>query len=34
MLRRKFPQSEQSANGVGVSDKELMRELDCKESDE
>ncbi len=32
MLRRKFPQPEQSANGV--SDKELMRELDCKESGE
>ncbi len=32
MLRRKFPQPEQSANGV--SDKELMRELDRKESDE
>ncbi len=32
MLRRKFPQLEQSANGV--SDKELMREMDCKESDE
>ncbi len=32
MLRRKFPQPEQSANGV--SDKELMRELDHKESDE
>ncbi len=32
MLRRKFPHSEQSANGV--SDKELMRELDCEESDE
>ncbi len=32
MLRRKFPRPEQSANGV--SDKELMRELDCKESDE
>jgi hypothetical protein len=32
VLRRKFPQPEQSANGV--SDKELMRELDCKETDE
>ncbi len=32
MLRRKFPQPEQSANGV--SDKELMSELDCEESDE
>ena len=32
MSRRKFPQPEQSANGV--SDKELMREVDCKESDE
>ena len=32
MLRRKFPQPEQSANGI--SDNELMRELDCKESDE
>jgi hypothetical protein len=30
--RRKFPQPEQSAKGV--SDKELMRELDRKESDE
>jgi hypothetical protein len=32
VLRRKFPQPEQSANGI--SDKELMRELDRKESDE
>ncbi len=32
MLRRKFPQPEQSANGV--SDKELMRALDRKESKE
>jgi hypothetical protein len=32
VLRRKFPQPEQSANCV--SDKELMREIDCKESDE
>ncbi len=32
VLRKRFPQPEQSANGV--SDKELMRELDCKESDE
>jgi hypothetical protein len=32
VLRRKFPQPEQSANGV--SDKELMRELDHEESDE
>ncbi len=32
MLRRKFPQPEQSTNCV--SDKELMRELDPKESDE
>jgi len=32
VLRRKFPQPEQSANGV--SDKELMRELDREESDE
>ncbi len=32
MLRRKFPQPEQSTNGV--SDKELMRALDHKESEE
>ncbi len=32
MLRRKFSRPEQSANGV--SDKELMRELDREESDE
>ncbi len=32
MLSRKFPQPEQSANGV--SDKELMRALDRKESEE
>ncbi len=32
MLRRKFLQPEQSANGV--SDKELMRAQDCKESEE
>ncbi len=32
VLRRKFPWPEQSANGV--SDKELMRALDCKESEE
>ncbi len=32
MLKRKFPQPEQSANGV--SDKELMRALDYKESEE
>ncbi len=32
MLRRKFPQPEQSANGV--SDKELMRALDRKDSGE
>jgi hypothetical protein len=30
--RRKFPQPEQSANGV--SDKELMQALDCEESEE
>ncbi len=31
-MRRKFKQLEQSANGV--SDKELMRALDCEESEE
>jgi hypothetical protein len=32
VLRRKFPQPEQSANGVSY--KELMKELDPEESDE